>query len=492
MYGSGYMVTPPLSGGAALPPHQPLHQQQQQQMMHPPAQLPLQQQQQHLNLHQQQQQQHFFQQQQLQLQHAQQLQHQHQQQQHQLQHAQQQYQQQQQQQQLLAQQQQQTLDTHLQFVAGRYRDVMRVRSDVLMLLKAGPSLYPHTAVVAPGIPPLLLVSGTLPISYKGAQYNIPIQLTIPEGYPHSPPICKVTPTETMVVKSNHKHVDSGGVCYHPYLSGWRPDVCSLVGATNELKAIFAADPPVRAKPPSAPSLAGATTTAFLPAAPTSAPAAAFPQMTAAVPPPAYGQHHAVTPTSATGIPAAGPGSSPAAFPVVPPPAYGHHPQQQHAPYPSSSATTPTSVTSAPPPTGAMSALQQPQRSSQSQARDALLSKVGQRYSDLRKAVELEAEKKRLTAEYNEVKDMVSQIKRSNRRKEDEQLDVDAATNPRNPKDLTIMSLKAEDAAMEDTLYNMMRALTEETIDATTYLKHVRQLSREQFMVRAKLNKARQT
>jgi hypothetical protein len=87
-----------------------------------------------------------------------------------------------------------------------------------------------------------------------------------------------------------------------------------------------------------------------------------------------------------------------------------------------------------------------------------------------------------------------------------------------------MSLKAEDAAMEDTLYNMMRALTEETIDATTYLKvratswrvtrsrpmigccrgvdsscrfvfprqHVRQLSREQFMVRAKLNKARQT
>ncbi len=140
--------------------------------------------------------------------------------------------------------------------------------------------------------------------------------------------------------------------------------------------------------------------------------------------------------------------------------------------------------------------------------------------------------------------MVSQIKRSNRRKEDEQLDVDAATNPRNPKELTygplphtthhlfffvnhrvrrIMSLKAEDAAMEDTLYNMMRALTEETIDAMTYLKvratswrvtrsrswsgavqvltrlrfvfprqHVRQLSREQFMVRAKLNKVRQT
>jgi hypothetical protein len=36
---------------------------------------------------------------------------------------------------------------------------------------------------APGVPPLLLVSGTLPISYKGAQYNIPIQLTIPEGTP---------------------------------------------------------------------------------------------------------------------------------------------------------------------------------------------------------------------------------------------------------------------------------------------------------------------
>jgi hypothetical protein len=26
----------------------------------------------------------------------------------------------------------------------------------------------------------------------------------------------------MVVKTNHKHVDSGGVCYHPYLSGTQP------------------------------------------------------------------------------------------------------------------------------------------------------------------------------------------------------------------------------------------------------------------------------
>jgi hypothetical protein len=31
------------------------------------------------------------------------------------------------------------------------------------------------------VPPLLLVSGTLPIAYKGSQYNIPIQFTIPEG-----------------------------------------------------------------------------------------------------------------------------------------------------------------------------------------------------------------------------------------------------------------------------------------------------------------------
>jgi len=71
---------------------------------------------------------------------------------------------------------------------------------------------------------------------------------VASGYPHSPPICKVTPTEvrttsaygsgrrkaltnilsletraqTMVVKTNHKHVDSGGVCYHPYLSGTQP------------------------------------------------------------------------------------------------------------------------------------------------------------------------------------------------------------------------------------------------------------------------------
>jgi hypothetical protein len=38
-----------------------------------------------------------------------------------------------------------------------------------------------------------------------------------------------------------------------------------------------------------------------------------------------------------------------------------------------------------------------------------------------------------------------------------------------------MTLKAEDAAMEDALYHMMRALADEAIDSATYIKvrHVR-------------------
>lgn len=61
----------------------------------------------------------------------------------------------------------------------------------------------------------------------------------------------------MIIKPRHRHVDSGGMCYHPYLSSWNPNTSNLVGLADTLSKVFSQDPPVRAagstpQPPATP------------------------------------------------------------------------------------------------------------------------------------------------------------------------------------------------------------------------------------------------
>jgi hypothetical protein len=76
--------------------------------------------------------------------------------------------------------------------------------------------------VAGGINQIMSLSGTIPIMYNGAQYNIPITVWIPEPYPYKPPVSLVTPVGNMIIKSKHQHVDSAGIVYLPYISAWNP------------------------------------------------------------------------------------------------------------------------------------------------------------------------------------------------------------------------------------------------------------------------------
>jgi hypothetical protein len=55
----------------------------------------------------------------------------------------------------------------------------------------------------------------------------------------------------------------------------------------------------------------------------------------------------------------------------------------------------------------------------------------------------------------------------------------------------VTALEAEDTNKDDAMYNLLKSLTEETTDLTTFLKNYRQLARDQFMARAKLIQARQ-
>lgn len=66
---------------------------------------------------------------------------------------------------------------------------------------------------------LLLLHGTLPATFRGATYNIPIHLWLPQRYPHQAPMAFVVPHKDMLIRAGN-HVDGNGRCYHPYLTGW--------------------------------------------------------------------------------------------------------------------------------------------------------------------------------------------------------------------------------------------------------------------------------
>lgn len=66
---------------------------------------------------------------------------------------------------------------------------------------------------------LLLLAGTLPVSFRGTQYKFPVAIWIPTTYPREPPMVYVTPTHDMVVRVG-QHVTLEGRVYHHYLAHW--------------------------------------------------------------------------------------------------------------------------------------------------------------------------------------------------------------------------------------------------------------------------------
>jgi len=324
----------------------------------------------------------------------------------------------------LQQMQQKALDAQLQPVAERYAYVQRVRHDMALLLHANPSLHPHVGPLVPNGPSLLVVNGTVPITYRGQQYHIPLQIVLPEGYPYSSPLCRVTPTQAMVIKAKHKHVDSSGICYLPYLSEWRPETSSLVLLVQELRTIFTGDPPVRAKP-----------------------AIKHSKTTPSMPPGSFSS------------------DSPIAFPAP-------------ASMDNSQRTVPNSL----PAVG-----QQPPPP-YNDAREKIKSMLHRRYDQWAQIVSLEDEKERISKELGGLERMLSEVEGTLKKIENDKIDIDAATNPKNPTQLLLISLRAEDAGIEDTMHSLMTALTRETVDTATYLRLIRKLARDQFLVRARIKK----
>lgn len=89
-----------------------------------------------------------------------------------------------------------SVDTVLNQLRSRYEAPSRVRQDVVQLVGQIRSLLPKRGCLISNDGAentLLVLAGTIPITYSNASYNIPVELYIPQAYPRAAPICYVRP-----------------------------------------------------------------------------------------------------------------------------------------------------------------------------------------------------------------------------------------------------------------------------------------------------------
>ena len=94
---------------------------------------------------------------------------------------------------------------------------------------------------------MINIFGTIPVPYKGQNYNIPVSLWLLETHPYHAPICYVKPTTDMQIKVS-KHVDQSGKIYLPYLHEWAHNKSDLLGLIQILIVTFSEQPPVYSRP----------------------------------------------------------------------------------------------------------------------------------------------------------------------------------------------------------------------------------------------------
>ncbi|KAI9594573.1 UEV domain-containing protein [Syncephalis fuscata] len=127
-----------------------------------------------------------------------------------------------------------------------YMQTQCVWAHGIALLTRYPTLIP-TASSDQTMP--LCFQGTLPITFHGQSYHIPLGVWLPCDYPATAPTVRILPTEQMAIRTG-AYVDTNGQIRHPYLSSiWSEQTQSvdLVHLCDILQTCFSQDPPVCAR-----------------------------------------------------------------------------------------------------------------------------------------------------------------------------------------------------------------------------------------------------
>jgi len=361
------------------------------------------------------------------------------------------------------------------------KNAQRVREDLQNLLARIPSLKAkeNTFVSNEGNSYLLVsLVGTIPIWFRSTQYNIPVEVFVVREYPESPPICFVRPTRGMEIRPRHKHVDSSGQCYSPYIFSWNHQRSNLLGLITDLQVAFSANPPVHSKPSSSASEGGIQSSS-----------------TSSFPPPVYSPQQPVPPVYSPQQPV--------------PPVYS---PQQPVPPVYSPPHSDTSVSSQPQrPPVYQPYMMPPSPASQLEGgkwelENRMLRRASQVWQTLSADMaQFQLIRERLTngtlwlqhslTTLSQDKRELEDLLRVAAEKEDEvskwvaesetvQVDVDDLVIPSDVLSAQMMDLVAEDSGIEDVLYYLNKALHANKLDIETHLKMTRNLCREQFQKRA--------
>lgn len=408
---------------------------------------------------------------------------------------------------------------HTQYLkanARGYSDINTVCKDIAKLTKSYKELRPRIEVFHHNNGAqqnLINLLGTIPVFYKGRQYNIPIRMVVFDKHPAIAPYVFVTPTATMLIRQG-RHVDANGKVYLPYLSDWKKGRSDLKGLAEIMCTVFGSEPPVVAKSHAAPAR---------PAQPPQVQTQPYPAP--GQPTQQYQGYPPQPPTSYPGYPPHGgqPGGQPYQPPPYPPVTQPSHPVG-YSPYPAQPPAYPPQ-----PPPQQVQVQQTGQYKNQPNDTigddimlDSLRTAVGDNIK--RRTLEMESELKyeldtlRQTESelqqgrnrINEIRTLVQsetisvessikdlEIKTSKLNAELSSLETNSKIDPQEiiqpstPLYKQIFNAHAREQALEDSIYHLNKALGRDTIDCDTFLRFVRIFAREQFEQKETVMKARE-
>ncbi|XP_037722048.1 tumor susceptibility gene 101 protein [Drosophila subpulchrella] len=351
---------------------------------------------------------------------------------------------------------------------------------------------------------LFTIQGTIPVVYKNNTYYIPICIWLMDTHPQNAPMCFVKPTPTMQIKVS-MYVDHNGKVYLPYLHDWQPHSSDLLSLIQVMIVTFGDHPPVYSKPKEQ-IAAPYPTNSFFPQPGGPGGSNAFlPYPTAGG---AGGSNFPPYPTGSNFgpyPPAGGPGpAGPSGYPP-----YMNFPQAAGAGYPPAAGYNPSNPSS----TGTITE-EHIKASLISAVEDKLRRRIQEKVNQYQAEIEtlnrtkqelvegsskidaiitrLEREQVDLQKNISVLKDKEQELEKSLETLESaEAIDPDEAVTTTAPLYRQLLNAYADEAATEDAIYYLGEGLRGGVIDLETFLKHVRQLSRKQFILRATMQKCRQ-
>ncbi|ORX84468.1 UEV-domain-containing protein [Anaeromyces robustus] len=345
---------------------------------------------------------------------------------------------------------------------------------------------------------LLGMTGVIPVTYRNVTYNIPIGVWVMFDYPITPPEFIVMPTENMKIVVG-KHVTSEGKITHPYLDTFssKPQN-SMLEFISILRKIFSTETPVvEVKHNRQPS------TGYSMPQPVSMP---MPRPNNYM----YNNNNNNNNNNRTSV-------------YMP---YNNYPYQSTVTQPpsmsysvssASSSNNSLSVNSLPRPSNAnsinMGSLSRPNKSNiLIEVREKVNKDIDVLNKELKEKIDilLDDNKKLLENEKTinnsmhafeeemlKIKNNITLFQNKNREitEKIEQLKNQEEINPDIILKLTplmnqLVEVVADESVIEDMIYYLGKALTSEQIDLTFYLKHIRALSREQFLKKVLIKKIR--